>query len=179
MHKSNIEAPHAHWASSTEISTEVLFGSEIEVITKEQFLNNSSQIAPRLKGMSKYARTPQYLKEKLQEAIELLVADIDWVKSGNTLPPKSHFKIGTMTNISSKRKLKPSNNHAKKKIRQAFQLAPEVDEGECGALCSSAHESNNENPINTKNDHPVEIPEIGGVTNHHANIFPSQNLDTQ
>ncbi|MBW0569772.1 hypothetical protein O181_109487, partial [Austropuccinia psidii MF-1] len=77
MHESNIEAPHPHWASSTEISTEVLFGAEIEVITKEQFLNNSSQIAPRLEGMSKDARIPQYVREKLQEARELLVADID------------------------------------------------------------------------------------------------------
>ncbi|MBW0534739.1 hypothetical protein O181_074454, partial [Austropuccinia psidii MF-1] len=38
---------------------------------------------------------------------------------------------------------------------------------------------NNGNPINTTNDHPVEIPEIGGVTNHHENIVPSPNLDTQ
>ena len=77
MHESNIEAPHAHWASSTEISTEVLFGAEIEVITKEQFLNNSSQIAPRLEEMSKDARIPQYVQEQLQEARELLVSDID------------------------------------------------------------------------------------------------------
>ncbi|MBW0510182.1 hypothetical protein O181_049897 [Austropuccinia psidii MF-1] len=84
-----------------------------------------------------------------------------------------------MTNISSKRKFKPSKNQAKKKICQAFQLAPEVNEGESGALCPSANEGNNGNPINTKNDHPVEIPEIGGVTNYHENIVPSPNLDTQ
>ncbi|MBW0579074.1 hypothetical protein O181_118789 [Austropuccinia psidii MF-1] len=179
MHESNIEAPHAHWASSTQISTEVLFGAEIELITKEQFLNNSSQIAPRLEGMSKDAHIPQYVREKLQEARELLVADIDWVKLGNTLPPKSHVKIGTMTNISSKRKFKPSKNQAKKKIRQTFQLAPEVNEGESGALSPSANESNNGHPINTTNDHPVEIPDIGGVTNHHENIVPSPILDTQ
>ncbi|MBW0540354.1 hypothetical protein O181_080069 [Austropuccinia psidii MF-1] len=71
------EAPHAHWASSMEISTEVLFGAEIEVITKEQFLNNSSQIAPRLEGMSKDAHIPQYVQGKLQEAREPLVSDID------------------------------------------------------------------------------------------------------
>ncbi|MBW0487200.1 hypothetical protein O181_026915 [Austropuccinia psidii MF-1] len=35
MHKSNIEEPHANWAASTKISTEMLFGSEIEVIKKE------------------------------------------------------------------------------------------------------------------------------------------------
>ncbi|MBW0571415.1 hypothetical protein O181_111130 [Austropuccinia psidii MF-1] len=155
MHESNIEAPHAHWASSTKISTEVLFGAEIEVITKEQFLNNSSQIAPRLEGMSKDACIPQYVREKLQEARELLVADIDWVKLGNTLPPKSHVKIGTMTKISPKRKFKTSKNQAKKKIHQTFQLAPEVNEGESGALCPSANESNNGHPINTTNDHPV------------------------
>ncbi|MBW0553439.1 hypothetical protein O181_093154, partial [Austropuccinia psidii MF-1] len=77
IHESNIEAPHSHWASSTEISTEVLFGAEIVVITKEQFLNNSSQIAPILEGMSKDAHIPQYLQEKLKEARELLVSDID------------------------------------------------------------------------------------------------------
>ncbi|MBW0561087.1 hypothetical protein O181_100802 [Austropuccinia psidii MF-1] len=125
IHKSNIEAPHAHWAFSTKISTEVLLGAQIEVITKEQFLNNSSQIAPRLEGMYKDARIPQYVREKLQEARELLVADIDW------------------------------------------------------ALCPSANESNNGNPINTTNYHPVGIAEIGGVTNHHENIVPSPNLDIQ
>ncbi|MBW0519314.1 hypothetical protein O181_059029 [Austropuccinia psidii MF-1] len=61
MHESNTEAPNAHWASSTKISTEVLFGAEIEVITKEQFLNNSSQIAPRLEGICKDAPIPQYV----------------------------------------------------------------------------------------------------------------------
>ncbi|MBW0512033.1 hypothetical protein O181_051748 [Austropuccinia psidii MF-1] len=131
MNKSNIEAPHAHWASSTKISTEVLFGAEIEVITKEQFLNNSSQIAPRLEEMSKDACVPQYVQEKLQEARELLFADIDF------------------------------------------------NEGESGALCPSANESNNAHPMNTINDHPVEIPEIGGVTNLHENIVPSPNLDTK
>ncbi|MBW0461678.1 hypothetical protein O181_001393 [Austropuccinia psidii MF-1] len=39
----------------TKISTDVLFGSEIEVIKKEQFLKNFSQIAPILEGMSKDA----------------------------------------------------------------------------------------------------------------------------
>ncbi|MBW0539549.1 hypothetical protein O181_079264 [Austropuccinia psidii MF-1] len=135
--------------------------------------------APRFKGMSKDARIPQYIREKLQEARKLLVADIDWVKSGNTLPPKSHVKIGTMTNISSKKKFKPSKNQAKKKIRRAFQLYPEFNEGESEAIFPSANASNNGNPINTTIDHPVEIPEIGGVTNHHENIVPSPNLDTQ
>ncbi|MBW0478249.1 hypothetical protein O181_017964 [Austropuccinia psidii MF-1] len=72
-----MEAPHSHWASSSKISTEVLFGAEIEVISKEQFLKNSSQIAPRLKGMFKDACIPQYVQEKLQEARERLVANID------------------------------------------------------------------------------------------------------
>ncbi|MBW0546114.1 hypothetical protein O181_085829 [Austropuccinia psidii MF-1] len=84
-----------------------------------------------------------------------------------------------MTNISSKRKFKPSKNQAKKKICQTFQLAPEVNEGESRALCPSANESNNIHPINTTNDHPVEIPDIGGLTNSHENIVPSPNLDTQ
>ncbi|MBW0557987.1 hypothetical protein O181_097702 [Austropuccinia psidii MF-1] len=202
MHKSNIEAPHSHWASSTKISTEVLFGAEIEVITKEQFLNNSSQIAPILEGMSKDARISQYVREKLQKARELLVADIDrvykkllshifqippqylgitilGVKLGNTLPPKSHVEIGKITNISSKKKFKPSKNQAKKKICPTCQLAPEVNEGESGALCPSANESNNGHPISTTNDYPVEIPDIGCVTNHHESIVPSPNLDTQ
>ncbi|MBW0561804.1 hypothetical protein O181_101519 [Austropuccinia psidii MF-1] len=84
-----------------------------------------------------------------------------------------------MTKIYSKTKFKPSKNQAKKKICRTFQLAPEVNEGESGALCPSANESNNGHPINTTNDYPVEIPEIGGVTNHHENIVPSPNLDTQ
>ncbi|MBW0501107.1 hypothetical protein O181_040822 [Austropuccinia psidii MF-1] len=79
MHESNIEAPQDHWASSTKISTEVLFGAEIELITKEQFLTNSSQIDPILEGISKDARIPQYVRQKLQKARELLVADIDCI----------------------------------------------------------------------------------------------------
>ncbi|MBW0554821.1 hypothetical protein O181_094536 [Austropuccinia psidii MF-1] len=84
-----------------------------------------------------------------------------------------------MTNIYSKRKFKPSKNQAKKKISQTFQLTPEVNEGESGALCTSSNESNNGHPINTKNNHLVEISEIGGVTNHHESIVSSPNLDTQ
>ncbi|MBW0478476.1 hypothetical protein O181_018191 [Austropuccinia psidii MF-1] len=120
-----MEAPHAHWASSTKISTEVLFGAEIEVITKESFLNNSSQIAPRLEGMSKDSHIPQYLLEKLQEARELLVADIDW------------------------------------------------------ALCPSDNENDNGFQINTTNNHPIESPDIGGVTNDHENVVQSPTLGTQ
>ncbi|MBW0544560.1 hypothetical protein O181_084275 [Austropuccinia psidii MF-1] len=101
------------------------------------------------------------------------------IESGNTLPTKSHVKIGTMQNISSKRKFKPSKNQEKKNTCQTFKLAPEVNEGESGALCPSANESNNGHPISTKNDHPVEIPEIGGITKHHENIVSSPNLDTQ
>ncbi|MBW0573445.1 hypothetical protein O181_113160 [Austropuccinia psidii MF-1] len=84
-----------------------------------------------------------------------------------------------MTNISSKRKFKPSKNQSKKKICQTFQMAPEVNEGKPGALSPSANESNNGHRISTKNDHPVEFPEIGGVTNDHENIVPSPYLDTQ
>ncbi|MBW0519316.1 hypothetical protein O181_059031 [Austropuccinia psidii MF-1] len=84
-----------------------------------------------------------------------------------------------MTKISSKKKFKPSKNQAKKKIFATFQLAPEVNEGESGALCPSANESNNGHPINTTNDHPVKIPEIGGVTNYYENIVSSPNFDTQ
>ncbi|MBW0521028.1 hypothetical protein O181_060743 [Austropuccinia psidii MF-1] len=112
--------------------------------------------ARRLEGMSKDSRIPQYVQEKLQEARELLFADIDCIKSGNTLPPESDVKIGRMTNISLK-----------------------INEGELGAFCPSANERNNGHLINTTNDHLVEIPEIGGVTNHHENIAPSPNLDTQ
>ncbi|MBW0468224.1 hypothetical protein O181_007939 [Austropuccinia psidii MF-1] len=101
------------------------------------------------------------------------------VKCGNTLPPESHVKIGTITNISSKTRFKPSNNKAKKKICQALQLAPEVNERESGAFCPSANERNNGHQINTKNHHPVEVTKIGGVTNHHENIVSSPNLDTQ
>ncbi|MBW0562940.1 hypothetical protein O181_102655 [Austropuccinia psidii MF-1] len=53
---------------------------------------------------------------------------------------------------------------------------PELPEG---AFCPSANESDNGYPISTTNDHLVEIPETGGVTNHHENIVPSPNLDTQ
>ncbi|MBW0488875.1 hypothetical protein O181_028590 [Austropuccinia psidii MF-1] len=84
-----------------------------------------------------------------------------------------------MTNISSKRKFKPLKIKAKKKICQTFQLAPEINEGDTGALCPSANESNNGHQIKNKNNHPVEFPEIGGVTNHHDNIVQSLNLKTQ
>ncbi|MBW0580210.1 hypothetical protein O181_119925 [Austropuccinia psidii MF-1] len=135
-------------------------GAEIEVITKEQFLNNSSQIDPRLERMSKDAGIPQYVQEKLQEARELLVADIDY---------RNFFKKEVQT----------FKESSKKENHQTFQLASEVNEGESGALCPSANESNNEHPINATNDHPVGIPGIGGVTNHHENIVQSSNLDTQ
>ncbi|MBW0490055.1 hypothetical protein O181_029770 [Austropuccinia psidii MF-1] len=83
-----------------------------------------------------------------------------------------------MTNISSKGNFKNSNNKAKKKMSPAFQLAPEVNEGESGALCPSANENDNQGQINSTNNHPVDIPNIGSLTNHHENIVQSTNLET-
>ncbi|MBW0542122.1 hypothetical protein O181_081837 [Austropuccinia psidii MF-1] len=84
-----------------------------------------------------------------------------------------------MTNIFSKRKFKPSKKKEKNKLPQNFQLLPEVNEGKSGALCTSANENNNGCQINTTNNHPVESPEIKGVTNHHENIVQRPNLGTQ
>ncbi|MBW0508775.1 hypothetical protein O181_048490 [Austropuccinia psidii MF-1] len=85
-----------------------------------------------------------------------------------------------MTNISSKRKLKPSKKKPKKKIHQPFKFSPEVNEGQSRALFPSSNKNNyNQCQINTTNNHPVECPKIGGVTNHHENIVPSPDLGTQ
>ncbi|MBW0539280.1 hypothetical protein O181_078995 [Austropuccinia psidii MF-1] len=76
-------------------------------------------------------------------------------------------------------KFKTSKNKEKHKINQTFQLDPEFNKGESGALCPSSNENNNGRQINTTNNHPVESPKIGGVTNHHENIVKNPALSTQ
>ncbi|MBW0560835.1 hypothetical protein O181_100550 [Austropuccinia psidii MF-1] len=67
----------------------------------------------------------------------------------------------------------------KRKICQTFQLAPEFNHGELGALPPSSNEDNDGSQINTTNHHPDESTEIGGVTNHHENLVQGQSLGSQ
>ncbi|MBW0490779.1 hypothetical protein O181_030494 [Austropuccinia psidii MF-1] len=67
----------------------------------------------------------------------------------------------------------------KRKICQTFQLAPEVNDGESGALPTSSNANNDGSQINTTNHHPDESTEIGGVTNHHESIVKSKNRGSQ
>ncbi|MBW0509659.1 hypothetical protein O181_049374 [Austropuccinia psidii MF-1] len=80
-----------------------------------------------------------------------------------------------MTNISSKKSLNLQIIKGKKKIHQKFQLPPEVNNGELGALSTSTHENNDGPQINTTNSHLDKNSKIGDVTNHHENILQSQN----
>ncbi|MBW0564574.1 hypothetical protein O181_104289 [Austropuccinia psidii MF-1] len=51
---------------------DVIFSGEVEIISKEQFVSNIAQTIPRLKKIQNDCKIPDYVRQKLSEAMSLL-----------------------------------------------------------------------------------------------------------
>ncbi|MBW0541913.1 hypothetical protein O181_081628 [Austropuccinia psidii MF-1] len=51
---------------------DVIFSGEVEIISKEQFVSNISQTIPRLEKIHNDSKIPDYLRQKIAEAMSLL-----------------------------------------------------------------------------------------------------------
>ncbi|MBW0578079.1 hypothetical protein O181_117794, partial [Austropuccinia psidii MF-1] len=56
---------------------DVIFSGEVEIISKEQFVSNIAQTIPRLKKIQNDSKIPDYVRQKIAEAMSLLKMDLN------------------------------------------------------------------------------------------------------
>ncbi|MBW0480426.1 hypothetical protein O181_020141, partial [Austropuccinia psidii MF-1] len=56
---------------------DVIFSGEVEIISKEQFVSNIAQTIPRLKKIQNDSKIPDYVCQKIAEAMSLLKMDLN------------------------------------------------------------------------------------------------------
>ncbi|MBW0469327.1 hypothetical protein O181_009042 [Austropuccinia psidii MF-1] len=56
---------------------DLIFISKVEVISKEQFVSKISQTIPRLGNIKRYFKIPDYVRQKISEAMSLLKMDLN------------------------------------------------------------------------------------------------------
>ncbi|MBW0563793.1 hypothetical protein O181_103508 [Austropuccinia psidii MF-1] len=65
---------------------DLIFSGEVEIIFKEQFVSNIAQTIPRLKKIQNDSKIPEYVCQKVAEAMSLLKRDFNCVEVGESLP---------------------------------------------------------------------------------------------
>ncbi|MBW0574418.1 hypothetical protein O181_114133 [Austropuccinia psidii MF-1] len=56
---------------------DVILSGEVEIIYKEQFVSNIAQTIPRLEKFQNDSKTPDYVRQKIAEAMSLLKMDLN------------------------------------------------------------------------------------------------------
>ncbi|MBW0576242.1 hypothetical protein O181_115957, partial [Austropuccinia psidii MF-1] len=56
---------------------DVIFSREVEIISKEQFVSNIAQTVPRLEKIQNDSKIPDYVHQKISEAMSLLKVDLN------------------------------------------------------------------------------------------------------
>ncbi|MBW0511434.1 hypothetical protein O181_051149 [Austropuccinia psidii MF-1] len=56
---------------------DVIFSGEVEIISKEQFVSNIAQTIPRLEKIQNDSKIPDYVRQKIAEAMSLLKMDLN------------------------------------------------------------------------------------------------------
>ncbi|MBW0577846.1 hypothetical protein O181_117561 [Austropuccinia psidii MF-1] len=56
---------------------DLIFSGEVEIISKEQFVSNIAQKIPRLKKIQNDSKIPDYVRQKIAEAMSLLKMDLN------------------------------------------------------------------------------------------------------
>ncbi|MBW0509645.1 hypothetical protein O181_049360 [Austropuccinia psidii MF-1] len=108
---------------------DVIFSGEVEIIYKEQFVSNISQTIPRLKKIQNYSKIPDYVFQKIAEAMSLLKMDLNCVEVGESLPAGSRVVIGFPGKGLGKR---PNINATKKTNKKCHTLEAAKDSQDQG-----------------------------------------------
>ncbi|MBW0473552.1 hypothetical protein O181_013267 [Austropuccinia psidii MF-1] len=109
---------------------DVIFNGEVEIMSKEQFVSNISQTILRLKKIQNDSKIPDYVHQKITEAMSLLKMDLNRVEVGESLPEGSQVVIGAPGKGIEKR---PNINATKKtnKKHHTFEAARDTqDQGD-------------------------------------------------
>ncbi|MBW0527551.1 hypothetical protein O181_067266 [Austropuccinia psidii MF-1] len=56
---------------------EVIFSGEVEIISKEQFVSKIAQTIPRIEKIQNDSKVPDYVRQKISEAMSLLKMDLN------------------------------------------------------------------------------------------------------
>ncbi|MBW0578656.1 hypothetical protein O181_118371 [Austropuccinia psidii MF-1] len=73
---------------------DVIFSGEVKIISKKRFVSNIAQTIPRLEKIKKDSKIPDYVCQKIAEAMSLLKMDLNRVEVGESLPEGSRVVIG-------------------------------------------------------------------------------------
>ncbi|MBW0514569.1 hypothetical protein O181_054284 [Austropuccinia psidii MF-1] len=105
---------------------DIIFSVKIEIISKEQFVSKIAQTIPRLKKIQNDSKIPDYVHQKIAEAMSLLKMDLNCVEVGGPLPEGSGVVIGVPGKGLGKR---PNINETKKPTKNAlpYMINVEVD----------------------------------------------------
>ncbi|MBW0487938.1 hypothetical protein O181_027653 [Austropuccinia psidii MF-1] len=64
---------------------DVIFSGEVEIISKEQFVSNIAQTIPRLEKIQNDSKIPDYVCQKISEAMSLLKMDLNCKSITNSI----------------------------------------------------------------------------------------------
>ncbi|MBW0510965.1 hypothetical protein O181_050680 [Austropuccinia psidii MF-1] len=67
----------------------IIFSGKVEIISKEPFVSNIAQTIPRLEKIPNHSKTPDYVRQKISEAMSLLKMYLNRVEVGESLPEGS------------------------------------------------------------------------------------------
>ncbi|MBW0473626.1 hypothetical protein O181_013341 [Austropuccinia psidii MF-1] len=73
---------------------DVIFSGKVEIISKEQFVSNMPQTIPRLEKIQNDSKIPDYVHQKIAEAMSLLKMNLNRVDVGESPPEGSQVVIG-------------------------------------------------------------------------------------
>ncbi|MBW0575325.1 hypothetical protein O181_115040 [Austropuccinia psidii MF-1] len=93
---------------------DVIFSGEVEIISKEQFVSKIAQTIPRLEKIQNDSKIPDYVHQRIAQAMSLLKMDLNRVEVGEYLPEGYQVVI----RIPGKGLGKRPNIHATKKTNK-------------------------------------------------------------
>ncbi|MBW0515674.1 hypothetical protein O181_055389 [Austropuccinia psidii MF-1] len=96
---------------------DIIFSGEVEIISKEKFVSNITQKIPRLEKIQNDSKVPDYVNQKISEAMRLLKTDLNCVEVGESLPEGSQVVIGVPGKGLGKR---PNINATKKPTKKPY-----------------------------------------------------------
>ncbi|MBW0500369.1 hypothetical protein O181_040084, partial [Austropuccinia psidii MF-1] len=68
---------------------DIIFSGEVEIIYKEQFVSNIAQTIPRPEKSQNDSKIPDYVRQKIAKAMNLITINLNGVEVGESLPEGS------------------------------------------------------------------------------------------
>ncbi|MBW0588027.1 hypothetical protein O181_127742 [Austropuccinia psidii MF-1] len=167
---------------------DVIFSGEVEILSKEQFVSNISQTIPRLKKIQNDSEIPDYVRQKIAEAMSLLKVDLNCVEVGESLPEGSqvgdemiNVKVGHIDNQRLHTESPPILNEtihdetppASCQNIKAFQERETIEHDTMGQDITDIIPDPEPKVSSSANFQGIflsHMEEFGGILNYHSNI---------